>query len=160
MEPLSIVRKEHIIYMCSRNGLSSRCIFWCRRLRNSMSNFNQIRLYVGDFLPSWPLSYWVLLSLDIHLVQVVARQPLLNSRLKKNKKDADVADSNSRVERSTLGYITGLSKPWMLFSQNLRGIVSLFRIFLVCIPRCEYQTKAIVGFLFWFHRMIENVQFI
>ena len=53
----------------------------------------------------------VLLSLDIHLVQVVARQPLLNSRLKKNKKDADVADSNSRVERSTLGYITGLSKP-------------------------------------------------
>ena len=45
------------------------------------------------------------------------------------KEDAGVADSNSREKRSTLGNITGLSKPWMLFLQNLISIVLFFVFF-------------------------------
>ena len=59
-------------------------------------------------------------------------------------------DSNSRVNRSMLGYITGLSKPWMLFYKI--WVALSFLMMLVAISRCQNQTKAKVSFLFWFHR--------
>ena len=70
-----------------------------------MSNFTQIRLYVGDFSPCDDYNTGFYSHLTLILFELL---PGNHFNIPDSKREDAGVDSNSRVKRLTLGYITGL----------------------------------------------------